>query len=149
MHEEAHAEAAKHGQDPNGVAMAHAAAILMGADIQTLVQAGFDTPVIALQLFPLLGAQAGRFAAAQEILVVRCFAQALAQNDRTLRGGGKAGLLRADGRYAEGADFRAAPVLFRPGMRPVRRQRLGREKKAAPVGAAAGPRFGAIPSDWL
>ena len=77
--------------------MAHAAAILTGADIQTLVPAGFDTPVIALPLLPLLDAQAGRFAAAQEILGVRCFAQALPQDDRTLRGCGKAGLLRADG----------------------------------------------------
>ena len=73
MHQEAHAEAAKHAQDPSGVAMAHAAAILIGADIQTLAQAGFDTPVIALQLFPLLGVQAGRLAAAQQILVVRGF----------------------------------------------------------------------------
>ena len=129
--------------------MAYAAAILSGADIQTLVQAGFDTPVIALQLLPLLGGQAGRLAAAQQILVVRRFTQALPQDDRTLGGGGKAGLLRADGHRTKGADFRAVPVLFRPGVRPVRRQRLGRKKKAVPVGAAVGPRFGAVPSGWL
>ena len=149
MHEEAYPEAAKHGQDPSSVAMAHAAAILIGADIQTLMQAGFNTPVIALQLLPLLGGQAGRFAAGQQILVVRRFAQALPQDDRALRGGGKAGLLRADGFRAKGADFGAVPVLFRPGVRPVRRQWLGRKKKAALVRAAVGPRFGAVPSGWL
>ena len=149
VHEEAYPEAAKHGQDPSSVAMAHAAAILIGADIQTLMQAGFNTPVIALQLLPLLGGQAGRFAAGQQILVVRRFAQALPQDDRALRGGGKAGLLRADGFRAKGADFGAVPVLFRPGVRPVRRQWLGRKKKAALVRAAVGPRFGAVPSGWL
>ena len=40
--------------------------------------------VMALQLLPLLGATAGRLAAAQEIIVARCFAQALPQADRSI-----------------------------------------------------------------
>jgi len=149
VHEEVHAEAAKHGQDPSGVAMAHAAAILIGADIQTLVQARFDSPVIALQLFALLGGQAGRLTAAQQILVVGGFTQALRQDDRTLLGGGKAGLIRADGHRTKGADFRVAAVLFWPGVRPVRRQRLRRGKEVAPVEAAVAPRFGPVLPSWL
>ena len=37
VHEQTHADAAKHAQDPRGVAMAYAAAILIGADIQPLL----------------------------------------------------------------------------------------------------------------
>jgi len=149
VHEQAHTDAAEHSQDPRGIAMAHAAAILSGADIQPLVQSGFDAPVSALRRQPLRGAQAFRGAAGQQILEVGLVAQALPENDRALRGGGKAGLLGADGRGAEGADFSPAPVFLRPGLRPVGRQGLGRGKKTAPGWAAAGPGFDAIPSGWL
>ena len=50
VHEEAQTDAAKYAQDPRGVAMPNAVAILIGADIQPLVQSGFDAPVGALSL---------------------------------------------------------------------------------------------------
>jgi hypothetical protein len=45
VHEEAHTDAAKHAQNPHRIAMSHAAAILIGADIQPLVESTFDAPV--------------------------------------------------------------------------------------------------------
>lgn len=55
VHEDTHTDAAEHAQDPDGVALAHPAAILVGADIQTLVQSGFAAPIIALLVQPLAG----------------------------------------------------------------------------------------------
>ena len=77
VHEEAHPNAAKHAQDPGGVAMPHAAAILLGADIQPQVQSGFDAPISALMGQPLRGAQPFGFAAAQQILNIGLLAQPL------------------------------------------------------------------------
>src|SRR2546425_1050970 len=129
--------------------MPHAAAILIGADIQPLMQSGFDAPVSALSRQPLSGTQPLRFAAAQQILDVGFVAQALAQDDRALSCGWKAGLLRADGRGAEGANFSPTPILLRPGLRPMGPQGNWRGKKAAPLRAAVWPRFGAVLSGWL
>jgi hypothetical protein len=70
---------------------------------------------------PLRNAQSLRRAAAQQILEVGFVAQALPQEDRALSGGGKAGLLRADGRGAEDADFKPPPILLRSGVRPMGR----------------------------
>lgn len=148
VHEKAHADAAKHAQDPGGVAMAHPAAILVGTHVQTLVQSRFDAPITALRGQPLVRRPAFRLAAGQQILGLGPFAQALPQNDRALRGGRKAGLLRVNESRAQAADFCAAPILLFSRVGPLRRQRLWRGKKAAPVWAAAGPRSGAVPFGW-
>jgi hypothetical protein len=55
-------DAAKLAQDPRGVSMPHTAAILIGADIQPLVQSRFDASVSALRRQPLRGAQMFGFA---------------------------------------------------------------------------------------
>jgi len=149
VHEEAHADAAKHAQDPGGVAMAHSAAILVGAHVQTLVQSGFDAPIFALLFQPLAGGQELRRAAGQQILGVGLVAQALAQKNRALGRSRKAGLLRVNEGRAQAADFLAAPILLLARARPLRRQRLWRGKKAAPVWAAAGPGSGAVLFGWL
>lgn len=65
VHEEAHADASEHAQDPDGVAMAHTAAILVGTNIQTLVQSSFDAPIITLRVQPLAGRQSLRPATRQ------------------------------------------------------------------------------------
>lgn len=148
MQKKAYADAAKHAQDPGGVAMAHPAAILVGADVQTLVQSGFDAPIIALLLQPLAGGQVFGRAAGQQILRVGFVAQALAQNDRALGRCGEGGLLRVNGCRAESADFLAAPILLLPGVRPLRGQRLRRGEKAAPVWAAVEPGSGAVLFGW-
>jgi hypothetical protein len=57
--------------------MAHAAAILIGADIQSLVQSAFDAPVSALKHLPLRGRQVRRLTTGQQILEVGFLAQAL------------------------------------------------------------------------
>lgn len=129
--------------------MAHAAAILIGADIQTLVQAGFDASVSPLRRLPLRRVQAFGFATGEQILEVGFVSQALTENNRALRRGWKAGLFRADRRGAERADFSPASIFLGSGVRPVGRHRLWRGKKAAPLSAAAGPRSGATSSDWL
>ena len=77
--------------------MAHPAAVLIGADIQPLVQSGFDAPVSALRRQPLGGAQKIGWAAGEQKLNIGLLAQALPENDGALRGAGKAGLLRLMG----------------------------------------------------
>jgi hypothetical protein len=148
VHEETHTDAAEHGQNPDRVALAHPAAILVGAHVQALVQSGFDAPIITLPLQPLAGGQVFRRAAGQQILGVGLVAQALSQNDRTLGRSWKTGLLRVNDCRAQRADFLAAPILLRPRVRPLRRQRLWRGKKAAPVWAAVGPGSGAVLFGW-
>jgi len=53
--EKADANAPELAQDPHGVALAYAAAIFIGADIQALVQASFNAPIGTLRLQPLRG----------------------------------------------------------------------------------------------
>ena len=122
VHEEAYGEAAEHTQDPDGVALADAAAILVGADVQTLVQSGFDAPIIALPRQPLAGGQAFGLAAGQQILRVGLIAQALSQNDGALGRARKTGLFRVNGCGAKRADFVATPIGLRPRVRPIRWQ---------------------------
>ena len=126
VHEKAHADAAKHAQDPGGVALAHSAAILVGAHVQALVQSRFDAPISALLEQPLAGGQVFRSSAGQQILGVGLVAQSLSQNDRALGRSRKAGLLRVNEGRAKAADFFAAPILLWPRVRPLRRQRLWR-----------------------
>jgi len=148
VHEKAYADTAKHAQDPGGVAMAHPAAILVGAHVQTLVQSSFDAPISALLVQPLAGGQVFRRAACQQILGVGLVAQSLSQNDRALSRSRKACLLRVNECRAKAADFFAASILLLPRARPLRRQRLWRGKKAAPLWAAVGPGSGAVLFGW-
>lgn len=108
VHEEAHADASEHAQDPDGVAMAHTAAILVGTNIQTLVQSSFDAPIITLRVQPLAGRQSLRPATRQQILGLGLVAQTLTQNDRALGRSGKARLLWGNEDRAEGTVFFAA-----------------------------------------
>ena len=148
VHEEAYGDAAKHAQDPGGVAMADSDAILVGADVQTLMQSRFDAPIIALPRQPLVGGQALGLAAAQQVLRIRMLAQALSQNEGALGRSRKTGLFRVNDRGAKSADFCAAPIGLWPRMRPIGRQGCRRGKKAAPVGAAVGRGSGAVLSGW-
>jgi hypothetical protein len=148
VHEKAHADTTEHAQYPDGVTMAHPAALLVSAHVQTLGQSGCDAPIIRLPIQPLAGGQTFRLAAGQQILGVGLVAQALAQNDRALSRSRKAGLLRVNDCRAKAADFLAAPILLLPRVRPLRGQRLRRGEKAAPVWAAVGPGSGAVLFGW-
>jgi hypothetical protein len=148
VHEKAHADAAEHAQQPDGVAMAHTAAILVGAHVQTLVQSGFDAPITTLHIQPLASVQAFGLAAGQQVLRFGLLAQALSENDRALGRPWKTGVFRVNGCRAQSANFFAAPILLPPRVRPTRRQRLWRGKKASPVQAAVGQGSGAVPFGW-
>ena len=148
-HKEAHGDASKNAQYPRGIGIANAAAIFIGAGIQSLVQSAFNAPIVALIFLPLGGAQAAGFAAAQQVLDVGFFSQAFSQDDRALCGGWKAGLLGADGDGAKGPGFNAPAILFPGSMRPVGWQGVWRGKKAARHQAASWPGSFAVASDWL
>ena len=130
--------------------MAHPAAVLVGAHVQALVQSGFDAPIITLPLQPLAGGQSVRGAR----LVSKYWGSGWSPKPcrkgivRTLGRSWKTGLLRVNDCRAERADFVAAPILLWPRVRPLRRQRLWRGKKAAPVWAAVGPASGAVLFGW-
>lgn len=55
--EEAHRHSAKHAEDPAGIPVPDTRAIFVGRDIQSLVKAVFDSPVLALELEPCSGIQ--------------------------------------------------------------------------------------------
>ena len=92
MQEQAHADPAKDAQDPTDIAMVHPAAVFIGADIQTLMQPDFQSPVDALSFLPFLSRQPFGVTTGQQVLEVGLVSQALTQEHRALSGKGKASL---------------------------------------------------------
>lgn len=62
MSEEADSEAAEHPQDPDGIAVAHAAVVFAQRGVQALMQTAFHAPVLTGGVQPLRRSQAGGFA---------------------------------------------------------------------------------------
>jgi len=120
--------ASDHGQVEGRGAVAHAAAVFPGDDIQAQVQARFDAPVAAVGCQHVLGVQRGGWARAQEILRFDLFGRMLVtvnttgqprrlfdKGEHDGRGRGREGL--------EGAGLGAAAVAFTRLDQGRRRQR--------------------------
>ena len=112
MHVEADAEATEHAEHPDGVAMAHAAAVFLGRDIQPLMQPIFDAPALAVELQPAGGVEPLRRRAAEQVHGFRLPRAHLAVQHGRLRRGRKANLLRADCLALQRAGFLPALILF-------------------------------------
>jgi hypothetical protein len=66
LDKEAVGEAAKHSQDPDSIITLDPAAVVVVGDIQTLVQAAFDAPALAVEAQPEQGRQQGDRSAGDE-----------------------------------------------------------------------------------
>lgn len=120
VHEEADAEAAKEAEDVDGIAMAHAALVFLGRDIEALMQPVFDPPAGAVELEPALGAEPLGGGAGEQVHGFGLACAGVALQHGGLRGGGKSGLLGGDRRRLEGARF-GAPFISFPRLRPAQR----------------------------
>jgi hypothetical protein len=57
LHKNAIGDTAKHSQDPDTIITLDAAAVIIVGNVQTLVQATFDTPALAVEQRPEFGWQ--------------------------------------------------------------------------------------------
>ena len=57
LDKEAVGDAAEHSQDPYSIIALHPAAVIVAGDVQTLVQAAFDAPTLAVEQEPEPGRQ--------------------------------------------------------------------------------------------
>ncbi len=124
VHEEADAQTAKEAEEAHGVAVAHAALVFLGGDVEALVEPVFDAPARAVELEPAGGGEPCGLGAGEQVDGFRLAGAGVALEHGSLRRGGKAGLLRGDWLGLEGARFRAAFIAF-AGLRPSRRRRGG------------------------
>jgi hypothetical protein len=117
MHEEAHAQAAEHAQQVNGIAVAHAAFVFLRGHIQALVEAVLDAPTLTIELQPAGGLEALWRCTAEQVDSFRLAGADLPMQDGGLSCGREADLLRVDALALEGANFLPAFILLL-GLRP-------------------------------
>lgn len=96
FHEQTNGQPAKHAQDPHAIVALDPAAIVVVGHIQTLVEAAFDAPALAVQVQPLTRGQPFDRGAGEQGYFFVLAAGGLAQQPRPLRGEREANLLRTD-----------------------------------------------------
>jgi len=138
--EEADGEPAEHGEHPKGIAMAHAAFVFIGADIEALMEAALDAPALAIEVKPFLGVEALDRRAGEQMHRFWLAMADLAAQDRRLRRRGKTDRFGGHFTGFDGAPFVAAFVFLMrlsPNHRRVSRL-AGPRGERPPVAAATG-----------
>ncbi|MCU0784928.1 MAG: hypothetical protein MUF81_12975, partial [Verrucomicrobia bacterium] len=109
MHGHADYRPADGGQVERRVAVAHTAAVFSGNDVQALVQAVFNSPILAIGLEHLLGIHLGRWSRGNEKLNCGFFGWLA----RDFNAAGELGGLCGKGKVGPaGADFKSAEAAF-------------------------------------
>lgn len=119
-----HRHSTKHAQDPAGIPVSDARAILLGRDIQPLVKTVFDPPVLALELEPL-----GRikiFSTGQQVNRLLFSSGGLAMEPAGSGGSRETKLLRGDLEDSKVSDFMASPVFLLRSGGVLRRRPRGK-----------------------
>lgn len=116
LDKEAVGQATEHAQEEQGLGLLNATAVIIEGNIQSLVEAAFDAPALAVELEPLAGVEAfgGQTGNERDFLVLA--AAALPQEPGGLSGEGKANILGADCGGGDGPVLRLSLVGL-PGAR--------------------------------
>lgn len=103
-------QTAKHAQDPDGILVSDAAAILLCGDIQALMESIFDAPILALEFEPVRSRKV--WAAGEGINGFGFSSGGLAVKCADLSCGRKSNLFRSYGTGAQGTRFLTPTIFF-------------------------------------